>query len=177
MRWVPRAFFWRLRFEHPCRCSASAHLLRVCVCLPPRRQVMCFGTSGRSTRTVGSSLLILLKVIVVCAPRGHAPAAVGTELFVTNAKWTRYAPSVSAPLERMPCSLVCLHAPSVLAGCSALMGTAPCPSAAHAGSLECCAPWRRLRWQGASSLRTRRIQRESGGTRVPRRAPMVIWSV
>ena len=51
------------------------------------------------------------------------------------------------------------------------------PARAHAGSLECCAPWRRLRWQDASSSGRRRIQTESGGTRVPRHAPMVIWSV
>ena len=102
LRWVPWAFFWRHIFEHRCRCSASAHLLCVCVCLPPQRLVMYFDTSGRSTSTVGSSLLILLKVIVVHVPRRHAPAAVGTKLFATSAKWTRYEPSLSALLERIP---------------------------------------------------------------------------
>ena len=113
----------------------------------------------------------------VCAARGHAPVAVGTKLFVTSVKRMRYEPSSAPPLERMPPSPTRHCASSWLPGHPALRATFFWHARAHAGSLECCAPWRRLRWQDASSSGRRRIQTESGGTRVPRHAPMVIWSV
>ena len=112
----------QLRALLPLLCLRSP-VVCVCVCLPPQRLVMYFGTSGRSTSTVGSSLLILLKVIVVCVPRGHAPAAVGTKLFVTDSKGTRYEPSSAGTLERMPCSPALHHAPSVLADYPTLIPT------------------------------------------------------
>ena len=121
LRCVPWAFLWRHSFEHRCCCSGPAHLLCLRVILPPQRLVMHVGTASRSRDTSGSTMLILLKVIVVRAPRGHAPAAVGTKLFGTSAKWMRYVPSLSALLERIACLPARLHASSVLAGCSALI--------------------------------------------------------
>ena len=44
------------------------------------------------------------------------------------------------------------------------------------GSLERRAPLRPPTWQDASFSRRRRMYSESGGTRVPRRAPVVLWS-
>ena len=121
LRCVPWAFFWRHSFEHRHCCPASAHLLCVRVNLPPQRLVVHVDTPSRSRGIVGSEMLVLQKVIVVCAPRGHAPAAVGTKLFATSAKWMRYVPSLSALLERMPPSATRHHASSVLAGCPALI--------------------------------------------------------
>ena len=100
-RWVPWAFFWRHSFEHRHCCPASAHLLCVRVILPPHCLVVHVDTPSRSRGIVGSEMLVLQKVIVVRAPRGHAPAAIGTKLFVTTVKRTRYDPSLSAPLERI----------------------------------------------------------------------------
>ena len=122
LRWVPWAFFWRDSFEHRHCCSGSAQLLSVRVCLPAQRLVVHFSTTSGSRGAVGSAMLILLKVTVVCAARRHVPAAVGLKLFVTSAKWTRYEPSSAGLLERMPCLLVCHHASSVLPGCPTLMG-------------------------------------------------------
>jgi hypothetical protein len=116
LRCVPWAFFSRDSFEHRCCCCGSAHTLCGHVCLPPQRLVVHFGTTSRSRDTVGSAMLILLKVVVVCAGRGHAPAAAGMKLFVTSVKWTRCEPSSAGAPERMPCSLVGHHASSVLAG-------------------------------------------------------------
>ena len=44
------------------------------------------------------------------------------------------------------------------------------------GSLERRAPLRPPTWQDASFSRRRRMYSESGGTRVPRRAPVALWS-
>ena len=83
---------------------------------------------------------------------------------------------MSATRERMPCSPARHRAPSWLAGCPTLIVTARDYHIRTTGSLERRAPLRPPRWQDASSLRTRWIQRESGGARVAQRAPETIWS-
>ena len=106
----------------------------------------------------------------------HAPAAVGMELFGTSAKRTRCEPSSAEPLERMPCSPACHHAPSCLPGYPTLIVTFCDYHTRTTGSLERRAPLRPPTWQDASFSRWRRMYSESGGTRVPRRAPVALWS-
>jgi hypothetical protein len=85
-------------------------------------------------------------------------------------------PPNSNPLRAMACCFCCLLAASALG----LLPSAPSSKSAHhsrtTGSLECRAPACPARWQDASSLWTRWIQRESSGARVARRAPETIWS-
>jgi hypothetical protein len=167
------------RSNHFAPLSAALNPLTLCMCScfsPAQRFQLHFETAGRSISTVLSARSSTIVVIIVGAAQRHAPAAVGMKLFGTSVKWTRYEPTLSPPLERIPCSPARHRAPSWLAGCPTLRRGKSTPHTHTTGSLERRAPLRPPRWQDASSLRTRWIQRESGGSRVPRRAPVARWS-
>ena len=168
-----------LSIQHFAPLSAALNPLTLCMCScfsPAQRFQLHFETAGRSRSTVLSARSSTTVVIIVGAARRHAPAAAGMKLFGTTVKWTRYERTMSPPLERIPCSPACHRAPSWLAGCPTLRRGKSVPHTRTTGLLERRAPLRPPTWQDASFSRRRRMYSESGGTRVPRRAPVALWS-
>ena len=109
------------RSNHFAPLSAALNPLTLCMCScfsPAQRFQLHFDTAGRWRSTVIRARSSRSVVIVVGAARRHAPAAAGMKLFGTSVQWTRYEPTLSATLERMPCSPTRHRAPSWLAGCS-----------------------------------------------------------
>ena len=113
------------------------------------------------------------------AHAAHLLRSTGNRMFAK--RWTKCkvswhaAPNLST-LRVMVCTSCCLLAASALG----LLPSAPSGKSDYhsctTGSLECRAPACPPRWQDASSWRRRRIHSASGGVRVPRRAPVAIWS-
>jgi hypothetical protein len=150
------------RFAPRVHCPESAHAWHVLVLLAGAAlsATLSFDTAGRWRSTVIRARSSRSVVIVVGAARRHAPAAAGMKLFGTSVQWTRYEPTLSATLERMPCSPARHRAPSWLAGCSTSIVTfltiTPAPLAHLNGVLACALRRGRTRrscGQGGSSAR------------------------
>ena len=167
------------RSNHFAPLSAALNPLTLCMCScfsPAQRFQLLFETAGCWRSTVLNARSSTTVVIVVGAAQRHAPAAAGVKLFGTSVKRTRCERTLSTTLARIPCAPARHHAPSWLPGYPTLRARKSGPHTRTTGSLERRAPLRPPTWQDASFLRTRWIRRESGGTRVPRRAPVTIWS-
>jgi hypothetical protein len=167
------------RYNHLTPLSAALDPLTLCMCScfsPAQRFQLRFENAGSWSNRRAQCTRILYAVVVVGAARGRARAAAGVKLFGMSVTRSRCEPTLSALLERMPCSPAHHHASSCLPGYPTLRARKSGPHTRTTGSLERRAPLRRPTWQDASFLRTRWIQRESGGTRVLWRAPVVIWS-
>ena len=119
-RWLPCANILGTILCTPFRCPESAHLSRVLVCPAGAAPSGALWQLRPLQQHRQQRPHILHTVIVLGAARRQARAAVGTKLFGTSAKWARYEPTLSAPLERTPCSPARHHAPSWLPDCPTL---------------------------------------------------------
>ena len=164
-------FLWPI---HGCGCT---HPSCVCVCRMAQRPWIPLRRPGPLEKQHYPDRVIMNTVSVVVAARMTSTSSCEHAKGAQSLKVRACTRTMSTRLDLTPCLPAGHRGCPWLPGYPALRAKKSGPHARTPGSLERRAPRRPPRWQDASFWWTRRAQSDSGGTRAPWRAPVMIWSL